>query len=60
MTTIGSNGDSKLAPGLARKEWRPPGLRKLPIAATAGSTGKASGANNDGNGTKSGDVSNVS
>jgi hypothetical protein len=45
---------------LAQKEWHRPSLRKLPIAATAGSTGKAAGAQNDGNTNKSGDVSNLS
>lgn len=45
---------------LGQKEWRQPILRKLPIAATAGSSGKASGAQNDGNTSKSGDVSHVS
>ena len=44
----------------AQKEWRTPSLRKLPIDATAGSTAKAAGAQNDGNTNKSGDVSNVS
>jgi hypothetical protein len=35
----------------ARKEWRRPVLRKLPIAATANSQGKASAVNNsDGSG----------
>jgi hypothetical protein len=44
----------------AQKEWRRPDLRKLPIDATAGSSAKASGAQNDGNTNKSGDVSNLS
>ncbi len=45
---------------LAQKEWRRPVLRKLPIAATAGSTGKASATHNDGNVSKNGDVQNLS
>ena len=40
---------------LDRKEWREPRLRRLPIAATAGSQAKGSGTNNDGGG-KGGDV----
>jgi hypothetical protein len=37
--------------GLTRKEWRQPELRKLPIAATANSHGKANAFNNsDGTG----------
>ena len=39
-----------------RKEWRQPELRRLPIAATAGS-GKATVAGNDGQGGGKGDVS---
>jgi hypothetical protein len=39
-----------------QKEWRPPALRKLPIAATAGS-GKATISGNDGVGGGKGDVS---
>jgi hypothetical protein len=59
----GPNIDSNLRQSArepALKEWRRPALRKLPIDATAGSTAKASGAQNDGSGTKSGDVSNLS
>ena len=57
------NSDSNInqsARELAQKEWRRPFLRKLPIEATAGSTGKASGAHNDGSGNKNGDVTNLS
>jgi hypothetical protein len=32
----------------ATKDWRQPSLRKLPIAATAGSVSKGPGGNNDG------------
>jgi hypothetical protein len=40
----------------ARKEWRRPGLRRLPVAATAGS-GKATINGDDGGGNGKGDVS---
>jgi hypothetical protein len=40
----------------SRKEWRPPGLRRLPIEATSGSV-KATIKGNDGQGTGKGDVS---
>ena len=43
-----------------QREWRRPVLRKLPIAATAGSTSKASSTHNDGNVSKNGDVNNLS
>jgi len=39
-----------------QKEWRPPALRKLPIAATSGSV-KATIRGNDGGGGGKGDVS---
>jgi hypothetical protein len=39
----------------AQKEWRRPGLRRLPIAATSGS-GKATISGNDGQGGGKGDV----
>jgi len=45
---------------LSQKEWRTPFLRKLPIAATASSMGKAPAAHNDGNMNKNGDISNLS
>jgi hypothetical protein len=38
----------------AKKEWHPPALRKLPIAATA--QGKAGGNTNDGSGGGKGEV----
>jgi hypothetical protein len=44
----------------AQKEWRRPALRKLPIAATAHSTGKQAGVQNDGNVNKGGDIFNLS
>jgi hypothetical protein len=46
----GSNSDRNMRES-AQKEWRRPGLRKLPIAATAGS--KRAG--NEGNTKKDGD-----
>jgi hypothetical protein len=55
----GLSGDSEIR-HIAQKEWRRPSLRKLPIAATAGSTAKAFGAQNDGNAAKSGDILNQS
>ncbi len=57
---IGQSARDRAVPELALKEWSPPSLRKLAISATAGSGGKHSGAQNDGTGTKSGDVSNFS
>jgi hypothetical protein len=47
----------------AKKEWRQPGLRKLPIAATAGSQGHPPDkrlAGNEGNTAKGGDANFVS
>ncbi len=58
IAVTGPTDTGALAP--QGREWRCPVLRKLPIAATAGSTNKASGAQNDGNTNKSGDVSNLS
>jgi hypothetical protein len=46
---------TEIARELTRKEWRPPALRRLPIAATSGS-GKATIRANDGVGVGKGDV----
>ena len=56
---IGSNNISNM-PESARKEWRPPGLRKLPIAATGGEGGTKPGAGDEGNSKKVGDAGHVS
>jgi hypothetical protein len=50
----GQTSDTK-AHGSAKKEWRQPSLRKLPIAATAGRPGKST-AGNEGNTSKNGDA----
>ena len=47
---------TEVARELTKKEWRPPALRRLPIAATSGS-GKATVRANDGVGVGKGDVS---